>query len=292
MNDDIAVTQIAGPNPRVLESFVRAATPLMWAVRPKMLGLARLPARGPNLFVGNHTRMFMADYTVMLLELYRRKGILLWSLGDHFHYKIPVWRQILLQNGTVEGTYANSVDVLRHGNNLVVFPGGAREVTKGKGDDYRLLWQGRSGFARLAIQTQTTVIPFATVGGDDIYDVVVDSDDILATDTGRHLDEMFSRIGLPVANYLPPLVKGVGPTLIPRIQRLYYAFGPPIDPKPFRGLHGDEQSVAEFRDSIETAVESLIAMLLEHRSGDEDRSLLGRIRHGVRDRVSILRGNQ
>ena len=34
---------------------------------------------------------------------------------------------------------------------VLVFPGGGRDMLKFKGEEYRLLWQGRSGFARLAI---------------------------------------------------------------------------------------------------------------------------------------------
>jgi 1-acyl-sn-glycerol-3-phosphate acyltransferase len=42
--------------------------------------------------------------------------------------------------------------MMEAGETLLVYPGGGREVTKGRGTNYKLLWEGRTGFVRMAIK--------------------------------------------------------------------------------------------------------------------------------------------
>ncbi len=58
--------------------------------------------------------------------------------------------------------------------------GGAREVNKPRGSDYTLLWpDDRPDFVRLAGKTGAIIVPFAAVGADDAYDVMMDVDQVL-----------------------------------------------------------------------------------------------------------------
>lgn len=267
----------AGPRQRTLEAATRLLRPLLWTVSPRIEGLENVPHRGPALFVGNHTMIFMTDFTIMMLELYRTRGVRLWSVADHFHYKIPLWRDMLLRNGAIDGTYENCKRVLESGEILVVFPGGAREVTKRRGEQYKLLWQGRTGFARLAIETNATVVPFGAIGGDEIYDVVIDGDTIMKTPTGEQIDRMFRRFGMNVEGYLPPVIKGMGPTMIPRIQRLYYQVGTPLSPRPYAGRADDPGAVAEFREEIADAVERCLRIGFKVREEDSTPTFASRL---------------
>jgi hypothetical protein len=45
------------------------------------------------------------------------------------------------------------LELMRDGASILVFPGGAREAFERRGERYRLIWDGRTGFARLAIGT-------------------------------------------------------------------------------------------------------------------------------------------
>jgi hypothetical protein len=58
---------------------------------------------------------------------------------------------------------------MRHNETVLVFPGGGREIGKFKGEKYRLRWDGRGGFARVAIESNYPIVPVALVGGDDVY---------------------------------------------------------------------------------------------------------------------------
>ena len=52
------------------------------------------------------------------------------SLGEHPHYRIPVWRRLLSNLGTVNGTRENTRQLLADGEAVLVFPGGGREVAR------------------------------------------------------------------------------------------------------------------------------------------------------------------
>ncbi|MGE5441823.1 MAG: hypothetical protein ACM3Q0_02020, partial [Bacteroidota bacterium] len=58
---------------------------------------------------------------------------------------------------------------------IVVFPGGGREVARRKGEQYKLIWKARTGFVRMAIRYGYPVVPFAQVGADDAFDILVDA---------------------------------------------------------------------------------------------------------------------
>ena len=58
--------------------------------------------------------------------------------------------------------------VLERGEQLLITPGGTREAQPSR-DFYRLKWQGRHGFARLALRTGAPIVPLAVVGGAEAY---------------------------------------------------------------------------------------------------------------------------
>jgi hypothetical protein len=58
--------------------------------------------------------------------------------------------------------------VLERGEQLMITPGGMREARPSR-DFYRLRWDGRYGFARLALRTGAPIVPLAVVGGAEAY---------------------------------------------------------------------------------------------------------------------------
>ena len=75
----------------------------------------------------------------------------------------------------VRGTRENVRVLMASGQHVLVFPGGAGEVFKGRGQKYQLLWKVRLGFARLAIEFGYPIVPFAAVGAEEMLEVVADS---------------------------------------------------------------------------------------------------------------------
>ena len=78
------------------------------------------------------------------------------------------------------------IAALKRGAKALVFPGGAREVFKRKGEAYTLRWPSdSSALVRIAAKFNATIIPFAGVGGDEFFGneaYALDTDDLLTMD--------------------------------------------------------------------------------------------------------------
>ena len=266
--DDADDADVPGPpNPLTLARIRRFLAPGRRLVSPVVYGIERLPRRGV-LLVGNHSLIGLLDAPLLCAELWDR-GIAVRVLGNHAHFKLAGWRNLLLAAGVVPGTPAVAETLLRRGETILVFPGGGREVSKRKGEKYQLLWENRMGFARLAIKHGYPVVPFASVGAEDSLDVVVDVDNRYLAPVAR----TFERIsGSP--DFFP-IVRGIGPTPIPRPERQYYWFGEPI---PTGGTAADDDlAVFRLRDDTKAAIEGGIAFLLGEQARDPHRSLRARV---------------
>ena len=255
-----------------LDRVVALAEPLLRVCRPKLYGVERLPDDGA-LLVGNHTIYGILDLPFMMAEVWKRRRLAIRSLGEHAHYAVPIWRDILGAGGMVRGTRDNVRALMRERQTILVFPGGAREVNKRRGQQYQLLWRERIGFARLAVEFGYPVVPFAAVGADDMFDVVADQNTPLYGQVARLYEKV---MGFPT----PPVVRGVGPTPIPRPERLYFWFGEPIDAARFGGSFDDTDAAQALRDEVKRAILLGIQFLRDERDRDPHRSLVSRLRGG------------
>jgi 1-acyl-sn-glycerol-3-phosphate acyltransferase len=188
-----------------------------------------------------------------------------------------LWRDLLTHFGTIDGTRENTRKLLAVGEAVLVFPGGGREVARHRGDHYPLVWRERIGFARLALEFGYPIVPFSMIGVDDMWDVVIDADDALyapARALARRLDidpEM-----------LFPVVRGLGPTPLPRPQRIYGRLAEPIDAGAFGSRWDDADAARALRDEVRRAVRKGIADLRVERRRDPARKLGPRLRGEAR----------
>jgi 1-acyl-sn-glycerol-3-phosphate acyltransferase len=256
------------PQEAWIDRLATAIEPLARIVQPQVHGIEHVPDRGA-LLAGNHTIFGLLDVPFMLAELWRRRGITVRALGDHAHFKVPLWRDLLEAGGTVRGTRENTRELMRAGEHVLVFPGGSREVNKRRGERYRLIWKERIGFAKLAVEHGYPVVPFAAVGGDDMLDPIVDGDDPVY---GQFISLVERVTGFP----LPPVVRGAGPTPLPRPERLYFWFGEPVGTEHLTG-RDDEVAARAVRDEVRRRVQDGIAFLLDAREADPDRGLAARL---------------
>jgi 1-acyl-sn-glycerol-3-phosphate acyltransferase len=251
---------------------------LRWYFSPEYHHMDRADAARPTLFVGNHSVFGVLDVMLFADGLYRQHGISLRLLADRNHFKFPVWRDLVALQGAVLGSRANCAELMRGREHILVFPGGAREVFKHKGEAYRLIWKERYGFVRLAIEHGYTITPYATVGAEDAYDVILDSSDYLKTPLGRVLKasglaDRYLRGG----DEFPPVVRGLGLTVIPRPEKLYFSIGKPIDMARYRGQADDPAVLRRARVRVSRAVNRLIAELRERRARDTGPGALRRL---------------
>ena len=263
------------PDRRQLDRLASIMAPLRRVTQPKVLGIEHIPHR-PVLFAGNHTRYGLLDVPFMMGELWTRRRIAVRALGEHAHYAIPVWRDLLTMGGMVRGTRENVRALMRDGQNILVFPGGTGEVFKGRGQDYQLMWKERLGFARLAIEFGYPIVPFAAVGAEDMLHVVVDRETPIAAQVSALMRRM---VGVP----LPPIPRGIGVTPLPRPERLYFWFGQPVDTSRYGGAGEDDAAARAVRDEVRAAVQAGIRILLAERERDPHRGLLPRLWHEARE---------
>jgi Diacylglycerol acyltransferase len=175
-----------------------------------LYGIDNLPDEG-SLLVGNHTIYGFLDLPFMMAEVWKRRRIAIRGLGEHAHYAVPVWRDLLGACGMVRGTRDNVRALMRDHQTILVFPGGAREVNKRRGQQYQLLWGERMGFARLAIEQGYPIVPVAAVGAEDMLNVVAD--------VQTPVYGQFARLTKKVTGFpAPPIVRGLGLTPIPALR--------------------------------------------------------------------------
>jgi 1-acyl-sn-glycerol-3-phosphate acyltransferase len=254
---------------REIDILVPLLEPLERVTRPKLYGVENIPVDG-SLLVGNHTLYGLLDLPFMLAELWKRRHLTVRSLGERAHYAIPLWRDALTLCGMVRGTRENVRALMDQRQTLLVFPGGSREVNKRRGEKYQLMWKERIGFARLAIEYGYPIVPFAAVGAEEMLDIVIDESNPAFA---RLSDVVRKLTGWP----MQPLVHGVGPTLLPHPERLYFWFGEPIDTTRFAGRQDDDEAARAVGNEVKRAVEGGIDFLLAERETDPRRPLRKRL---------------
>ena len=260
------ILNFTAPSRDEMRGFMRLAR--FWFY-PEFLGLWEHDLSRPALFVGNHTLFGLTDAPLMIEHLHTQYGAMLRGLGDRGHFSVPYWGDFLVRHGMVLGSPENCSALMNAGQHVLVFPGGAREVMRRRGEAYELIWKKRAGFARLAIEHGYDIIPFGSVGPDESYRILADANSVLKR---PWLKQAMERTRLweqtRQGDFLPPLAMGLGPTLIPRPQRYYFGFGDRISTEKFKGQHADKDLVWQVREQVADAVRGQIQRLKAYRAED------------------------
>jgi hypothetical protein len=115
-------------------------------------------------------------------------------------------------------------------------------------------------------------VPFSLVGAEDMHDILLDADDLLASPLGPVIRRL-----APAHDVIPPVVRGIGPTVLPRVERFYFHFGEVVETRHLIGRQSDGRTCAAVRERVRQAVEDGIEHLLLDRERDPDRALLARL---------------
>lgn len=231
-------------------------------------GLENLPRDGRFLLVGNHTSAGWPEIVLTPYFVHRHLGVRVRGLAvDKVKKLTGIRRDLADALGAVPGQPDVGAELMRRDETILVFPGGGRDMLKFKGEEYQLMWEGRSGFARLAIAHDYPVVPVGLVGGDDVYRSLVERNGTWERMT-RNLGERLH--GLPGVGV--PLMRGLGPTLVPRPQRMYLRFGQPISTtRPTRTKA--EAWEAAVKQRTQSELEAILTELQELRRDDPYRNL-------------------
>lgn len=252
---------------RVVERVADNAAPLIDLWRPYVDGLEHLPRDGRFLLVGNHTQSGAEGFLIPYL-VRREIGTLVRPLTDRRFAGMPgPAADLLAACGATVGSPESAGELMRHDQTILVFPGGGREIAKFKGEENTLRWQDRAGFARISAEHDYPIVPAGLIGGDDVYRSLTSRDGLF----GRFSQRLATALGAP-ADMAMPLLRGLGPTLIPRPQRMYLRFAEPIDTTRPPGV-----SAPDWADTVkqrtQASLEAVLADVQEIRAGDPYREL-------------------
>ena len=243
---------------------------------PVLSGVANIPDR-PCLFVGNHSLFALDGWVLgplMAKELKRFPR----GLGDKFLFANAGVGDFVLKRGAVMGHPEVCSALMRAGEDLIVFPGGAHEAVKPASMKYELQWKERYGFVKLAAKHGYTIMPFGLVGPDEFYGHLMEGRDIPDSALGT----LLKRLGLLNENtrsdILPPIPVGALGSFLPKPQRCYLGFGQPIDLSRHAGRTPTRKEQQTIRAAVAEQIETQLAELLfarEQQKGED--SLLRRL---------------
>ncbi|XP_076329592.1 DGAT1/2-independent enzyme synthesizing storage lipids isoform X2 [Tachypleus tridentatus] len=123
-------------------------------------GLENIPSQGGALLIYYHGALPI-DYYYFVSKLLIHKRRVIRSVGDRFLFKIPGWGLLMEVFHVFTGSVQTCSQVVQEGHLVAIAPGGVLEAQFGD-ENYNLLWGRRTGFAKVAIQTQCPVIPVFT----------------------------------------------------------------------------------------------------------------------------------
>ncbi len=240
----------------------------------KIHDLDRIPSEGAALLVSNHALMAV-DTWAFLPELFHQHGRVPRGMGLRALFDVPYVERFLREMGMEAGERATAVELLRAGEMVVTYPGGARDALKTKAERFDLKWDGRRGFAHVAIQAGAPVVPVAGVGPDECFPVLLDQG-LIPCD----------RIGMEAHK---------APLFVPLARRVPFDFfvGSPLTPPPVpEGASEDE--LIELADAFAWEVRERTQELLKEgharRSGARRRtSRRESVRRGLGAIAGVIR---
>jgi 1-acyl-sn-glycerol-3-phosphate acyltransferase len=264
MSDYLESNKKFAPPPKDIITFITKFA--SWYFDPQFVGLENVSAKNPALYVSNHTLLGITDGPLYIPKLYNDKNIYMRVMVDNLHKSVPLWRSILTDLGAVTGSREHATELMEHNQHILVFPGGANEVCKTKDTAYKLDWKERYGFVKMAIENEYPISPIASLGGDELFDIIADKDDLKDSKLGGWLkdngilDKYFKG-----GENIPPFVKGIGLTLIPKPKILYYKFCKAIPTKQLK-KNSSEKNLKAIRKLVEASIYEGLDELRELRS--------------------------
>ena len=228
---------------------------------PTFFGAEHIDASRPAMYVGNHSIYGVFDSPMIIDYLYNEHKVAVVSIADHSHFYIPLWREIFRKFGAIDGVQEYVREVMRQGYSILVFPGGGREVLKRQGEQYQLIWKQRYGFLRLAQEFDYDIIPFAALGGDEIFEIGFDARQVVEHKYFQKLLKVSALNKLlRKGDVIPSLPKSLFPKRLP----FYFHFQPALSVSHIQS----QEDMTLFRDQIQQQIYQAIEELKNIRASE------------------------
>jgi 1-acyl-sn-glycerol-3-phosphate acyltransferase len=224
--------------------------------RVETIGIHHVPAEGGALVVANHSGTLPLDalMTAVAVREEHPAGRHLRMLGADLLFRTPLLGSLVRKSGQTLACAPDAERLLTSGELVGVWPEGFKGSGKLYSDRYKLQRFGRGGFVSVALRTQTTIVPCAIVGAEEIYPMI---DDI------KPLARLFGIPYFPVTPFFPLL----GPLgMIPLPSKWYIEFGEPVRTDACEpGSAEDPMLVFNLTDQIRETIQQTLYRLLTRR---------------------------
>jgi 1-acyl-sn-glycerol-3-phosphate acyltransferase len=196
--------------------------------RTEVHGVERVP-HGRVLLIANHSGQVPIDglliAAAMLMDADPPRFVR--AMVEKWAVSLPFVSLFFTRVGQVVGVPENATRLLTQGEALLVFPEGARGIAKTFDSRYKLTEFGL-GFMRLAIETDTPIVPIAVVGGEEQYISVA------------NVEGLAKLLRVPAFPVIPQLLLPGGQLPLPTKYRIWFG-----EPMRFAGDPDDDDSVME-----------------------------------------------
>ncbi|HLL25405.1 MAG TPA: lysophospholipid acyltransferase family protein [Kofleriaceae bacterium] len=234
------------------QSLRTAVTLARWLYRnyfrAEAFGIENIPLTGRAIFVANHSGQLPFDGVVISAATFLEppQPRLVRSMVEYFVPSVPFASYLLARWGQITGTPENCRRLLAAEEAVLVFPEGARGISKPFSKRYQLEEFGK-GFMRLALEMQAPVIPVAVIGAEEQAPAV----------NVRPLARLLRTPSFPIVPY-PPFVPLVP---LPVKYRVYFG-----EPMRFTGDPDDDDDVLDDTvKQVKHRIESMIHLGLRAR---------------------------
>ncbi|MCL2447771.1 MAG: acyltransferase family protein [Polyangiaceae bacterium] len=217
--------------------------------RADVFGIENVPP-GRVLLVANHSGQIPIDGAMIGAAMFldAEPPRMVRAMVEKWAVSLPFVSLFFTRVGQVVGVPDNAKRLLSQGEALLVFPEGARGVSKTFDRRYQLTDFGL-GFMRLAIETETPIVPIAVVGGEEQYISLA------------NVDAIAKLLRMPAFPIIPQLLLPGGQLPLPTKYRLWFG-----EPMRFSGDPDDDDSVIEEKVwLVRQTIQSLLNRALKER---------------------------
>lgn len=218
--------------------------------RAEVHGIEHVPADGRVLLIANHSGQLPFDGLIIATALFLdgRPPRMVRSMVEKFIPSMPFASYLFSRWGQIVGTPENCRRLLRDEQAILVFPEGARGISKPFSERYQLAEFGL-GFMRLALETSTPIVPIAVVGAEEQAPAV----------NLKRVAKLLGTPSFPVVPY-PPFVP-----ILPLPVKYHVYFGEPMR---FTGDGDDDDEVLREKvRAVRNRIQSMLHLGLRARDG-------------------------
>ena len=193
-----------------------------------MHGIENVPT-GRVLLVANHSGQVPLDGAMIGAAMFMdaEPPRIIRAMVEKWAVSLPFVSLIFARVGQVVGVQENAKRLLQQGEVLLVFPEGARGISKTFDQRYKLTEFGL-GFMRLAIETDTPIVPVAVIGAEEQYVSVA------------NMQALAKILRMPAFPVIPQLFIPGGQLPLPTKYRMW--FGEPLR---FSGDPDDDDAIID-----------------------------------------------